>query len=70
MTAGRAASVLTRSGARLAFGIVALLWMALAVYAVSFPSLTGRIVDQANIQNCYQIGNNFIYFSVAYVLTC
>ena len=49
MTAGRAASVLTRSGARLAFGIVALLWMALAVYAVSFPSLTGRIVDQANI---------------------
>jgi uncharacterized protein len=49
MTKDRAASVLTRSGARLAFGIAALLWMALAVYAVNFPALTGRIVDQANI---------------------
>jgi len=49
MTTGRAASVLVRSGARAAIGIVALVWMALAVYAVNFPALTGRIVDQANI---------------------
>jgi len=49
MTESRAASVLARSGARLVIGIVALVWMALAVYAVNFPALTGRIVDQANI---------------------
>jgi uncharacterized protein len=49
MTTGRAASVLARSGGRLAIGIIALVWMALAVYAVNFPALTGRIVDQANI---------------------
>jgi uncharacterized protein len=49
MTESRAASVLARSGARLVIGIFALVWMALAVYAVNFPALTGRIVDQANI---------------------
>jgi uncharacterized protein len=33
----------------LAIGIIALLYTALAVFAVNFPALTGRIVDQANI---------------------
>jgi len=49
MTPGRTSSVLARSGWRLAIGIIALLYTALVVFAVNFPALTGRIVDQANI---------------------
>src|SRR5450759_192724 len=49
MTPGRTSSVLARGGWRLAIGIIALLYTALAVFAVNFPALTGRIVDQANI---------------------
>jgi uncharacterized protein len=49
MTIGRTSSLLARGGWRLAIGIIALLYTALAVIAVNFPALTGRIVDQANI---------------------
>ena len=49
MTPGRTSSVLARDGWRLAIGIIALLYTALVVFAVNFPALTGRIVDQANI---------------------
>ena len=49
MTIGRTSSLLARGGWRLAIGIIALLYTALAVFAVNFPALTGRIVDQANI---------------------
>jgi uncharacterized protein len=49
MTAGRISSLLARGGWRLAIGFVALLYTALAVFAVNYPTLTGRIVDQANI---------------------
>jgi uncharacterized protein len=49
MTPGRTSSVLARGGWRLAIGIIALLYTALVVFAVNFPALTGRIVDQANI---------------------
>ena len=49
MTTGRTSSLLARGGWRLAIGIIALLYTALAVFAVNFPALTGRIVDQANI---------------------
>ena len=49
MTTGRTSSLLARGGWRLAIGIIALLYTALAVLAVNFPVLTGRIVDQANI---------------------
>src|SRR5665811_1387169 len=42
-------SLLARGGWRLAIGIIVLLYTALAVFAVNFPALTGRIVDQANI---------------------
>jgi uncharacterized protein len=49
MIAGRAVSVFTNSGTRLGLSIIALFLMALGVYAVDFPALTGRIVDQANI---------------------
>lgn len=38
-----------KTGARLAIGFIALLCTALVAYAVSFPALTGRVVDQANI---------------------
>ena len=49
MTTGRTSSLLARGGWRLAIGIIALLYTALVVFAVNFPALTGRIVDQANI---------------------
>ena len=49
MTIGRTSSLLARGGWRLAIGIIALLYTALAVFAVNFPALTGRIVDQENI---------------------
>jgi uncharacterized protein len=49
MTPGRTSSVLARGGWRLAIGIIALLCTALVVFAVNFPALTGRIVDQENI---------------------
>ena len=49
MTTSRTSSLLARGGWRLAIGIIALLYTALAVFAVNFPALTGRIVDQANI---------------------
>ena len=49
MTTGRTSSLLARGGWRLAIGMIALLYTALAVFAVNFPALTGRIVDQENI---------------------
>src|ERR1035437_6048045 len=49
MTTSRTSSLLARGGWRLAIGIIALLYTALAVFAVNFPVLTGRIIDQANI---------------------
>jgi uncharacterized protein len=49
MTTGRTPSRVARGGWLLAIGIIALLYTALAVFAVNFPALTGRIVDQANI---------------------
>src|ERR1039458_2040914 len=49
MTTGRTSSLLARGGWRLAIGVIALLYTAFAVFAVSFPALTGRIVDQAKI---------------------
>src|SRR5450830_1826444 len=49
MTTSRTSSLLARGGWRLAIGIIVLLYTALAVFAVNFPALTGRIVDQANI---------------------
>ena len=49
MITARTSSLVARGGWRLAIGIIALLYTALAVFAVNFPALTGRIVDQANI---------------------
>src|ERR1700688_3557136 len=49
MTAGRTSFRLARGGWRLAIASIALLYASLAVFAVSYPTLTGRIVDQANI---------------------
>src|SRR5664279_904825 len=49
MITGRTSSLVARGGWRLAIGVIALLYTAFAVFAVSFPALTGRIVDQAKI---------------------
>src|ERR1039457_5213282 len=49
MTAGRASSLLAGGGTRLAIGFMALLCAVLFAFAVNFPALTGRVVDQANI---------------------
>ena len=49
MTAGSTTRLLVRGGRRLAGGFIALLCTVVAVFAVNFPALTGRIVDQANI---------------------
>jgi len=49
MTASRPASSFVGGGARLPVALVALLCTGLAVFAASFPALTGRVVDQANI---------------------
>jgi uncharacterized protein len=38
-----------RVGARLAIAVTVLLWVSLPSLAVSYPALTGRVVDQANI---------------------
>jgi uncharacterized protein len=38
-----------RAGARLAIAVTVLLWASLSAFAVSYPALTGRVVDQANI---------------------
>jgi uncharacterized protein len=39
----------TRTKPALLFALALLLWAGIAVAAISFPALTGRIVDQANI---------------------
>jgi uncharacterized protein len=49
MITARPPSLVARGGWRLAIGVIALLYTALAVFAVSFPALTGRIVDQAKL---------------------
>src|SRR5262249_7752784 len=49
MTGRRGASSLARRGARLPVAVAMLLCVGLAALAANFPSLTGRIVDQANI---------------------
>jgi uncharacterized protein len=49
MTAGSTTPLLARGGQRVAVGFIALLCAVVAVFAVNFPALTGRIVDQANI---------------------
>jgi uncharacterized protein len=38
-----------RAGAGLAIMVTVLLWASLSGFAVSYPALTGRVVDQANI---------------------
>jgi TLP18.3/Psb32/MOLO-1 phosphatase superfamily protein len=38
-----------RAGARLSIAVTVLLWASLSAFAVSYPALTGRVVDQANI---------------------
>src|SRR5476649_1033538 len=49
MIVGRTTSLIARSGLRLTFCCIALVSTIIAVAAINFPSLTGRIVDQANI---------------------
>jgi uncharacterized protein len=49
MKIGRTSPRLARGGWGLAICTIALLYTAFAVFAVNFPALTGRIVDQANI---------------------
>ncbi len=49
MTAGCRSCFLTRGAAHLPVVLVALLATCLAVVALSFPPLTGRVVDQANV---------------------
>ncbi len=49
MTAGRTSPFLARGGLRVAIGFIALLCAVVAVFAVNYPALTGRIVDQAKI---------------------
>jgi len=49
MTAGSTTRLLATGGRRVAGGFIALLCAVVAVFAVNFPALTGRIVDQANI---------------------
>lgn len=49
MTAGRPASVFTGRLAWPLVFLVALLCAGLAVCAINFPTLTGRVVDQANV---------------------
>jgi uncharacterized protein len=38
-----------RVGSRLAIAVTVLLWASLSAFAVSYPALTGRVVDKANI---------------------
>jgi uncharacterized protein len=49
MSAGRTFSPLAWSGLRATIGCLAFVATALAAFAVTYPALTGRIVDQANI---------------------
>jgi uncharacterized protein len=49
MSAGRTSSSLAGAGLRQAIGCIALVGTVLAAFAVNFPALTGRVVDQANI---------------------
>jgi len=49
MTARRASWLFSRGATRLSLGFIGLLISALAAFAVSFPALSGRIVDQANV---------------------
>jgi len=49
MTEGCTPSRVAGGGARLAVVLSALLWTVAAALALTFPALTGRIVDQANI---------------------
>ncbi len=49
MTADCSASPLTRGGARFYTALAGLLCASLVAFAASYPALTGRIVDQANI---------------------
>lgn len=49
MSAGRTSSPLAWAGLRQAIGCIALVGTVFAAFAVNFPALTGRIVDQANI---------------------
>ena len=49
MNAGRTSSPAAGEGMRLAIAFFALLCTVVAAFALTFPPLTGRIVDQANI---------------------
>jgi len=49
MTVGRTSCLLVEGGARLAVGLIALLYAALVAFTFNLPALTGRVVDQANI---------------------
>ena len=49
MTAGRSCLRLPAGGARLAAAFVVLLCTVVTAFAVTFPALTGRVVDRANI---------------------
>jgi uncharacterized protein len=49
MTAQCPIAPFQRVGARLTITVMALLWAGLSAFAVSYPALTGRVVDQANI---------------------
>lgn len=49
MTAGSTTRFIAKGGQRVAVGFIALLYAVVVVFAINFPALTGRIVDQANI---------------------
>src|SRR5664279_460733 len=49
MVASRTTSLIARSGLRLTICCIALVSTVIAAAAINFPSLTGRIVDQANV---------------------
>ena len=49
MTASSPPSALAGATSRLFAAIVALLWTWLVAFAVNYPALTGRVVDQANV---------------------
>ena len=49
MIAGRSIDRRSATGLRFAVAAAALLWLAIAAVAQTFPALTGRIVDQANV---------------------
>jgi uncharacterized protein len=49
MTAGRFSSLLARRSAGPLVVIAALVWAGLAICAITFPPLTGRVIDEANV---------------------